>query len=288
MNSDAPHRFFHEAMATTFEVRIAGQPADYARQAADACFALLDRLEDQLSRFRESSDIACINRLGPGEVLRITADTAACLALAFEINAITGGAFDAGLGREMDLRRTGADSTAPGPTVRGRLHLDSAGLAVQVLDAPVSLDLGAIGKGYALDRMADLLGEWGVERALLVGGSSSLRALDGLAPDLAWEIGVGATTLPLCRLAAGASGTGVQGEHILDPLTGGPARGAARAWAFADSAACADALSTAFMVLAAEEVAEVCRLRPEIGAVLQPAHSAPDLVSFGQVPAWPK
>lgn len=144
MNSDAPHRFFHEAMATTFEVRIADQPADYARQAADACFALVDRLEDQLSRFLESSDIGCINGLAPGEVLRITADTAACLALALEINAITGGAFDPGLGREMDLRRAGFDSPAPVPAARGCLHLDPAGLAVQVMNAPVSLDLGAI------------------------------------------------------------------------------------------------------------------------------------------------
>lgn len=280
-----PHVFQHEAMATTFEIRIAGQPAAYARQAAEACFTLADRLEDLLSRYRESSDIACINRLAPGEVFRVSADTAACLALALELSALTGGAFDPTLGHEIDQLRSGTAL----PTTRGRLLLDAEGLAVQVLDGPVSLDLGAIGKGFALDRMAALLGEWGIDRALFIGGGgSSLLALDGPADSEAWEIGVGepSRALPLRHRAVGASGTSVKGEHILDPVTRQPARGPVRAWAFDASAAAADALSTAWMVLTTPEVAEVCALRPGAGAIIQPVAGPHALVTLGHVPPF--
>ncbi len=280
-----PHLFQHEAMATTFELRIAGHPASYAGQAAAACFALADRLEDVLSRYRETSDIACINRLAPGEVFRITADTAACLALALELSALTGGAFDPTLGHATDRLRAPPFALRPSPFAppRGRLLLDPEGLAVQVLDGPVSLDLGAIGKGFALDCMADLLGEWGVTRALLIAGGSSLLALDGPDADTPWEVGVGEPSrpFPLRHRAVGASGTTVKGAHILDPLTRSPARGVARAWAFDDSAAIADALSTAWMVLSPAETAEVCRKRPQTAAVLQPVLGAPGLLFVG-------
>ncbi len=273
-------------MATTFELRLAGHPADYARQAADACFALLSRLEDQLSRFRESSDIACINRLPPGDIFRVAPDTAACLALALELNTLTRGAFDPTLGHLTDDLRAGLTPLTASSTPRGRLLFDAEGLAVQVLDAPVSIDLGAIGKGFALDRMAALLGEWSVTRALLIAGGSSLLALDGPAPGLAWEVGVGepARSFPLRHRALGASGTSVQGEHIFDPLTLAPARGTARAWAFDASAAVADALSTACMVLTPVEVAELRQLRPTCGFILQPVLGAPELLFFGQTP----
>ena len=58
-----PSTFQHEAMATYFEITIAGQERDYARQAAEAAFRELDRLENTLSRYIESSDIARANHL---------------------------------------------------------------------------------------------------------------------------------------------------------------------------------------------------------------------------------
>lgn len=279
-----PHRFTHEAMATTFEVRLAGTDARYAGQAADAVFALIDRLEHALSRFGEAGDVACINRLAPGEVWRVGAETFACLRLALELAALTGGAFDPALGREMDRVRGEAGE----PGARGRLLLDEAALAVQVLDGRVSLDLGAIGKGFALDRAAELLREWGLERALLVaGGGSSVLALDGPTPGEGWPVGVGDSARPLALVhqAVGASGTAYQGGHILDPLTGQPARGPARAWAFHTSAAVADALSTAWMILSPEEIDEICQRVSGAGAILQPNSDTTRLVHLGASPA---
>src|SRR5438045_9689886 len=87
-------KFQHEAMATYFEIVIADQEREYARQAAEAAFRELDRLEQTLSRYVESSDISRANRLARGESTAITHDTLECLLLAADISFVTGRAFD--------------------------------------------------------------------------------------------------------------------------------------------------------------------------------------------------
>lgn len=272
-------RFEHEAMATTFELRIVTDDRQYAGQAAAECFAQLDRLEALLSRYREGSDIACINRLAPGETFRVAADTLDCLQIAALASEWTGGAFDPGMGFQTDQLRQGL----PLPARRGHVLFDPEGFAVRVVDAPVSLDLGAIGKGFALDKLAGILGEWHLDRALLIAGGSSLLALDGPAVGRGWEIKLADSTaeLVLRHRALGASGTSVKGPHIFDPLSGQSASGCIRAWALAETAAMADALSTAFMVLSTTEVEEVCRQHPEIGAIFQPTANAQELRRLG-------
>ena len=89
-----PSTFQHEAMATFFEITIAGQERDYARQASEAAFRELDRLENTLSRYIESSDIARANRLARGDTMFLTHETLECLLTAADISLVTGRAFD--------------------------------------------------------------------------------------------------------------------------------------------------------------------------------------------------
>lgn len=271
--------FRHHAMATTFEVHVAGQPGAYARQASGAAFSTLDRLEGLLSRFQESSEISCINQLPPGASLRVSADTLECLGVALRMHSLTGGAFDPTLGRH-----TGEDAPASGEP-KGRLELDPDAFMVTVRDAPVSLDLGAIGKGFALDRMADVLGEWGVAQALLVGGGSSILALERPEGSAGWDITLGSGPLRhhlwLEHLSVGSSGTSVKGQHILDPLTLRPPNLVHRTWALCDRAAESDALSTAWMCLSREEIGDICGSRPRTGALLQPEAGSKGLVVIG-------
>lgn len=271
------HRFAHEAMGTIFEALIAGQEAGYAVQASQAAFQEIDRLEALFSRFNPTSEIGQINRLQAGESLNIGLDTFTCLRIAERIQRETGGAFD------VNFRRPEGPSERPDFELLGgdrgfsvRLRPGFFGRSGSGLD----LDLGAIGKGYALDRAAAVLEDWSVERFLLHGGTSTAVAA-GDGPELSqgeagWPVGVGGTwRLPdqpkrvlLKGRALSGSGTEVKGRHILDPRTGRPAEGHLAAWVSHPSATAADALSTAFMCLNSKEVRRYCEQHPETWTLL--------------------
>jgi thiamine biosynthesis lipoprotein len=254
----AAHVFKHEAMATWFEIHIAGEEADFARSATTEAFRLLDHLESLLSRYREDSEVSIISRLQAGEEFTAHEDVFACLSLALELSAKTNGLFDPALGRETDRRKGLGIRGFP---ARGRLILEPAGSRIYCESGSVSLDLGAIGKGYALDRIEQLLKEWGVNQALLTAGGSSVRTIVGesVSSPPCWSCGLlGGGVLWLQNAALGCSGIAVQGAHILDPRTGLPANRYARIWVIASTAAEADAFSTAFMLLSESDVLDIC------------------------------
>jgi thiamine biosynthesis lipoprotein len=247
-------------MAAMFQVTIAEPDPIYARQAAAAALAELEQIENRLSRFVETSDIFRINRLTAGQATTVHPETFECLRIALAVQTATGGAFD--------VAYASTAKSADGPPI----ELIEPGCVVRVLADGPQLDLGAIGKGFALDRMATLLAEWEIGAALLSASTSSVLALDPPPGEQGWAIHVGSDTAPqrfwLAHQAIGASGTAVRGAHIIDPRTGRPAEGKFRTWAMAPTAAEADALSTAFMVMADHEVDDYCRRHPGISAHL--------------------
>lgn len=257
----SPHRFEHEAMATVFSLKLVHPDAHYARQAAAEAFRECDRLEGELSRYTESSSLTRINRSAPGAVVPVNADTYLCLKQALHLADCTGGAFDPAF-------RSRPAGALPQPAI----ELCADRVAVRLLRPDPDLDLGGIGKGYALDQMARLLKEWSIPSALLSGGWSSTLALGSPPDGPGWEIGLleGSPTRSLpAGWALSASGYAVQGAHVRDPASGEPVTHHVRAWALAPSAVVSDALSTAFLVLSADEVAAFTRQFPDCGAVLQ-------------------
>ena len=92
------HHFAHEAMATVFELYIVSEDEAYAQGGAQAAFAEVDRLELEMSRFIENSDIARLNSALPGEVVEVGMEVFDCLSRAVELSVQTGGAFDITIG----------------------------------------------------------------------------------------------------------------------------------------------------------------------------------------------
>lgn len=263
------HRFAHEAMNTVFEVFCAHDDSGYARQAAQAGFELVDRLEQEMSRFIANSDISRINALGAGQSTRVSPWTMECLDIAWRMHALTAGAFDISIGSGLE-----------------RLELRD-GFVVRAREEGARLDLGGIGKGYAVDRVAELLDEWGVSRALIHGGFSSVLALDPPPGRDGWPLTLTVPGDPGSRarlsarhLALSASGT-EKGAHIQDPRDGQPMRDRA-AWAALrrpagtdeedagggarSPAAVVEALSTAFMILPVADIARLCEANPGLEA----------------------
>lgn len=257
-------------MATLFEFRLSHPDENYARQAMRAGFRELDRLEGLLSRFREGGDVWRINHASPGEVLRIGEECHACLLRAAAVSEATFGAFDptvgaaAALAREGRGREADADALAEALAQRSAfgLTVDEHAPFVRVNEERDTLDLGGIGKGFALDRVRGLLSDWGVENGLLCGGGSSLLAF-GSPESGGWSVNLAGarekTRGNLLDCSIGASGTGEQGLHLIDPRRGGQRCLHARAWAVATDAAAADAFSTAWMTMTREEIASVLR-----------------------------
>ncbi|MFM9029750.1 MAG: FAD:protein FMN transferase [Opitutaceae bacterium] len=256
--------FQHEAMNTFFEIAVAGQPRDYARHAAQAAFAELERLEEELSRFIDGSHIARANRLAQGESVILSPDALECLLIATDLAIATGRTFDPAYASE---RPADLDSDLPPYT------LDPASHTLTSRAIRLRLDLGAVGKGYALDVMAATLREWGITSACLnSGGSSILTVGEETAGSGGWAVGLGEEeayrTVPLHDASLSGSGTAVKGSHLIDSRTGRPATRTRRTWALAPTAAQADALSTAFFLMDEPAVAALCAAHGAIGAAL--------------------
>ena len=163
------HLFKHHAMATHFQIRIADEQKPYAEQTAQAAFAVTDELESHLSRFRANSDIAQITQLAPGEKLRVSEPVFTCLAIAKKMELATRGAFSV---------TAAALQAQPAPP---QWTLLPEQFSVRCDAGKLEFDLGAIGKGFALDRMAEVLREWSCPAFLLVAGGSSILAGDAPA-----------------------------------------------------------------------------------------------------------
>jgi thiamine biosynthesis lipoprotein len=242
--TSSTHSFSHEAMTTVFEVIVAGQEREYARQASAAAFREIDRIEKLLNQFDAGSDAGQVNLLEPGEKVRVAIETIECAEQAVWAHGATGGLFDPTVGSGFQGLEVDRENF-------------SIGWSAQAGKPAPRLDLGGIGKGFAIDKAAEVLAEWDVKEAVINGGTSTV-----LAVGRKWKLGVGEPWKPQTLLledrALSGSGTEVKGAHIINPQTGKPARRHLAAWAVHPSAAVSDALSTAFMMMEKEKIEQLC------------------------------
>jgi thiamine biosynthesis lipoprotein len=289
-------------MATRFELVLYGDNPVALRAAGEEALDEIERLEAQLSLFRPSSEIAHLNARAAQAPVRVTPPVFALLQHAQRLHQESGGAFDITIAPLvrcwgfMDgsghLPRAGELEEARACVGMSLVQLDPRDFTVRFLRPGVMLDLGAIGKGYAIERAAEVLREAGVASALLHGGTSSVQAL-GHPPDAeAWKIAIERprpglarppspapgqqpsllATVPLCDEAMSVSavwGKFFQAEgrtygHVLDPRTGQPVAGTALAAVVLPSATEADALSTALLTLGAAGHDSIANLRPDM------------------------
>jgi thiamine biosynthesis lipoprotein len=282
-------RFHHEAMATTFEVMVVHEDEKYARRVAAEAFELVNRLEAELSRFVPNSDISRINNLPAHQPLLLGLDAFQCLQLSCRIYTETEGAFDVTIGPVLNCWRNKDGSLrvpskeelnlARRRTGTNLLTLNEDEHTIELSNSPVQIDLGGVGKGYAVNKIAEFLREWGIETALISGGYSSVLALEAPAGTKGWPLTISnpnnrkeilARPHLACR-ALGSSGI-KKGHHIIDPRSMQPVEGKIAVWSSAVDAATADALSTAFMVMSPEQIEQYCSKHPDISGMIMLQH----------------
>jgi FAD:protein FMN transferase len=282
-----------EAMACLFEIVLDAATYRDRTDAAVAALDLVEQLEAQLTVYRDTSEIAAINRGAAQEPVVVEEGLFGLLERATALSRATAGAFDITAGHLSKVwgfyRRQG--QMPPAEEVRDAiesvgcqyLQLDSAAKSVCFLRPGLELNLGAIGKGYALDRAADSLVAGGIDDFLIHGGNSSVLA-KGNRIACGWSVALRHPLKPnvrlaefeLCDQALGTSGSGTQffhyqGKkygHIIDPRSGWPADKVLSATVIAPTAEQADALSTAFYVLGVEGAVAYCEAHKDISALL--------------------
>jgi len=300
-------RVHRTAMACRFEVALRGENADCVGAARDA-LEVADRVEDRLTVFRDTSEVARLNARAAETSVPVSAELFDLLRATARLHEATGGAFDPtatpllrawGVLRRQGRRPEDAEIDAARSVV-GLSHVetDATKRTVRFRRPGVELSFGSIGKGFALDAMKRRLEERGVPAALLGAGGSSILAFgggeEGFAVDITSRRVAGR---PLFRLvlrdaAQATSGAGEQffeadgrrHGHVVDPRTGWPGHGVLSATVVTSSAADADALATAFLV-AGEDLAErYCAENPGTLALLVPEDDPGRRLVFGSHP----
>jgi FAD:protein FMN transferase len=282
------------AMATQFEIRFPGHMREASGaserdvQLALETLEYLERLEEQLSFFRPASELSRINLLAAEMPVAVEPELFQLLCMAKAIWRETEGAFDATAAPLWQAwgfaRRAGAVPSEPQiADALSRVgfqfvELEGRSNTIRFIRPGVQLNLGGIGKGYALERCAARLVSGGMEHFLLHAGQSSIhaRGLWTIGIPHPWKTDRRLAEIKLGNRAIGTSSSRFQSfrhegkryGHIIDPRTGRPAEGLLSATVLAPSSALADALSTAFFVFGLEKSLAYCQNHPEIGAVL--------------------
>ncbi|WP_373650118.1 FAD:protein FMN transferase [Schlesneria sp. DSM 10557] len=285
------------AMACDFDVIVNPDGPGSQLEAASDALDLVHVLEQQLSIYREDSELSCLNRNAFPNPTTVEPELFDLLERARLLSAQTGGAFDPAAGalvklwsncRKKDripLQSEIDEVLAAGGVARVAFDYSKRQIAFE--RAGIEFNLGAIGKGYAVDKAGEYLLNKGVSNWLIHGGRSSILAHGVHSRCEGWPVGLRNPLLPdkpfatlmLCDEALATSGTAVQWfrhggrryGHILDPRTGWPVESLLSVSVIARDSATADALSTAFFVLGVEKSLAYCdNLSDSVGAIFFP------------------
>lgn len=245
-------------MGTRFELVVLDGSGDL-RAAGEAALAEIERWHERLNRFSPESLLSHINRTAATAPVRLDRDTFDLFRTALNVWRASHGAFDITVAPLM-ARNGFSDSSVTalgGHTGSAAIELDPDAWTIR-FTSRISLDLGAIGKGYAIDRAAAVLRDCGVESALLHGGTSSVVGIGAPARQSGWRVAIGssctASVIMLRDEALSVSDPGAQASvtgatHIVDPASGNGAASGGPIAVAGPSCALTDAWSTALVVL---------------------------------------
>lgn len=291
-------------MGTTVTIEADGLDRPRLEAAISAAFAEIARIEALMSPHRPDSDVARLSAAA-GEAT-VAPETAEVIAAGLELGRRSGGAFDLTLGRLKGL--WGIEEEAPRIPAPAEIRGALAGVGPQALAVDgttvrkrlpsLAVDLGAIAKGFAVDRAIAVLRSHGVASAAVNAGGNIL--VFGTRQGRPWRVGIQhprqsdgvLATVEVSDRAVATSGdyerfferNGRRYHHIFDPQTGYPADRCQSVTILAPTAMLADGLSTTVFVLGPEQGLALLRGYPGVDALIVAAdgrwHATPALASL--------
>ncbi len=293
-------------MGTRFDIQVAHHDQAAAASAIDAAYEEIDRLEELLSEWREDSQISEVNRQAGQGPLSVGPELLEVVTRALELSQLTDGAFDITFATCGHLWSVGQQRIPSEQEIADCLpHIDYRNVVVDQEESTIELigertriGIGAIGKGYGVDRAAQVLSDRGIDD-FIVDGGGDLRA-SGQRFGRPWRAAIAHPRSPDEFLAVVelwdrsfvTSGDyeryfesdGVRYHHIIDPATARPARASIATTVIADDTTTADALSTAFFVLGPTEALAIAGDLPGVEVLLVTAdmevHQTPGMENY--------
>ena len=283
----------HDAMGTTFDVVAYGPDDEHLASVINEVFDEVDRLDQQMSKYRRDSEVSHINRTASRHDVIVEPRLFRLIQDSILASIETEGAFDITIGPLMKswgfYRQEGrVPSLAEIERVLqsiGYQHikLDPSLRMIWFDEKEVELDLGAIAKGYAIDHAVSILRSHGVTSALLSSGSSSIYALGAPPHERAWQITLrdpfdanqGADIILLKNCSVSTSGNyvrfftlnGKTYSHIINPLTGWPVEGMLSTAVVSQETTESEALSTALYTMGLERASRVLATHPNLKVI---------------------
>jgi FAD:protein FMN transferase len=287
-------REVHYQMGTFLEITLWQSEDEQAKQLIRQAVGKVHRFEEILSNFDPESAVSRFNqRAGNGKII-LPPELYDLLKIALEFSTKTAGYFDVTVGPLVQLWKESLsigllpsrEALAKTRRLVGheKLKLDDSG-AAELLAPEMKIDLGGIGKGYAVDRVADLLKAAGVISGLINFGGSSIYAIGSPPGQQGWEIGLQGTDGKLRGLtylrdmALSTSGSmghswmvgGKRYGHLINPKTGVPMTQVRMATAITPTATAAEALTKPLVILGRSALSMTKEL-PQTEAVVIPEH----------------
>ena len=277
-------------MGTEVHVELWADDPRTGREAIDAVMAEMHRIDQDMSPYIETSELARINRLAASQPVQISPELFALIAKSLEFSKLTGGVFDITFASAGHLYNYRKRKHPDRETLQKALPaidwhhviLDPTHETIRFSRPGVRIDLGGIAKGYAVDRGIALLRRHGIRHAIVTAGGDS--RLLGDRRGRPWILGIRhprkrgalATRLPLWNVALSTSGdyerffieNGVRYHHIINPRTGRSARGIISATVIGPDATTTDALSTSLFIMGVKEGLALANRLPDIDAIL--------------------